>query len=213
MEPGKFITFEGGEGAGKSTQIRRLAAYLESRGIPVLTTREPGGSGGAEAIRKLLVTGEPERWDAMSEALLNFAARRNHVKGVIKPALEKGTWVLSDRFADSTTVYQGLAGGLGEDNIKKLYDLTLGIFAPALTLILDLSVEVGLERSNHRHQSSASVEDRYERKGKAFHEDLREGFRKIARDNPERCILVDATGSEEEIEKAIRRSVKDRLGV
>ena len=213
MGPGKFITFEGGEGAGKSTQIKHLAAHLESQGIPVLTTREPGGSEGAEAIRELLVTGEPDRWDPLSEALLNFAARRNHVETVIKPALEKGTWVLSDRFADSTTVYQGLAGGLGEDNIKKLYDLTLGTFAPDLTLILDLPAELGLKRSNRRHQISASNEDRYERKDKAFHEDLLEGFRKVARDNPERCVLVDATGSEEEIEKAIRRAVKDRLGV
>ncbi|MCH8082031.1 MAG: dTMP kinase [Proteobacteria bacterium] len=213
MGPGKFITFEGGEGAGKSTQIKHLAAHLESQGIPVLTTREPGGSEGAEAIRELLVTGEPDRWDASSEALLNFAARRNHVETVIKPALEKGIWVLSDRFADSTTVYQGLAGGLGEDNIKKLYDLTLGNFAPDLTLILDLPAELGLKRSNRRHQISASNEDRYERKDKAFHQDLRAGFRKVARDNPERCVLVDATGSEEKIEKAIRRILKDRLGV
>ena len=213
MGPGKFITFEGGEGAGKSTQIKHLAAHLESQGIPVLTTREPGGSEGAEAIRELLVTGEPDRWDASSEALLNFAARRNHVETVIKPALEKGIWVLSDRFADSTTVYQGLAGGLGEDNIKKLYDLTLGTFAPDLPPILDLPAELGLKRSNRRHQISASNEDRYERKDKAFHQDLRAGFRKVARDNPERCVLVDATGSEEKIEKAIRRILKDRLGV
>ena len=211
MGRGKFITFEGGEGAGKSTQIKRLASHLEARGISVLATREPGGSKEAEAIRELLVTGDPGRWDAMSEALLNFAARRNHVETVIKPALEKGTWVLSDRFADSTTVYQGIAGGLGEEIVQRLYTLTLGDFTPDLTLVFDLPAEVGLQRSNHRHQTTASQEDRYERMDRDFHDALREGFLKVARDNPGRCIVIDAEGPEDEIEKAIRRAVTKKL--
>lgn len=211
MARGKFITFEGGEGAGKSTQIKRLASVLEGRDISVLVTREPGGSKEAEAIRQLLVTGDPDRWDAISEALLNFAARRNHVETVIKPALEAGTWVLCDRFADSTTVYQGIAGGVGEENIKKLYELTLGDFVPDLTFILDIPVAIGLVRSNERHQSSRSNEDRYERMDRDFHEALREGFLKVAHDNPERCVVINAEDPEDKIEKAVRKTVIERM--
>ncbi len=211
MARGKFITFEGGEGAGKSTQIKRLASHLEGRDISVLVTREPGGSKQAEAIRDLLVTGDTERWDAISEALLNFAARRNHVETVIKPALEAGTWVLCDRFADSTTVYQGIAGGVGEENIKKLYELTLGDFVPDLTFILDIPVAIGLVRSNERHQSSRSNEDRYERMDKDFHEALREGFLKVAHDHPERCVVIEAEGPEDEIEAAVCETVTERM--
>ncbi|MEE8258050.1 MAG: dTMP kinase [Sphingomonadales bacterium] len=211
MGRGKFITFEGGEGAGKSTQARLLAGHLRSAGIKVLTTREPGGSPGAEAIRELLVTGDPDRWDAVSEALLNFAARRDHVETIIKPALEKGIWVISDRFADSTTVYQGIAGRAGKDAINHLYRITLGEFGPDVTLVLDIPSDVGLARSKARHSASGSTEDRYENMGKDFHETLRGGFQAVAEANPERCVMIDASGEVADIEAAIKAAVFERL--
>jgi len=213
LERGKFITFEGGEGAGKSTQIRRLAATLESQGVAVLTTREPGGSEGAEAIRTLLVTGEPDRWDAMTEALLNFAARRDHVEKVIKPALEIGTWVLCDRFADSTSAYQGVAGGVGSDVINRLYKDIFVDFEPDFTLVLDLPVGVGLKRSLQVNTTTASGEDRFEKKGVKFHETIRQAFQDIARNNPKRCRLIDASGAEDQVAGFIRAAVKDRFGI
>ena len=213
MGRGKFITLEGGEGVGKSTQVDRLSKHLKAQDIDVLTTREPGGSPGAEAIRGLLVTGKTDRWDPLSEALLNFAARRNHVENVIKPALDRGAWVISDRFADSTTVYQGIAGGAGEEVIANLYTITLGDFAPDLTLVLDLPAEIGLARSKDRHSASGSSEDRYENMGLEYHENLRHGFQKVVRDNPERCILIDATGAIDDISAAIDAAVTERFGL
>lgn len=147
MSRGRFITLEGGEGAGKSTQIALLAKQLQDRGIDVQTTREPGGSPGAEAIRGLLVTGAPDRWDAMTEALLHYAARRDHVRVAIEPALARGTWVLCDRFADSTMAYQGYGHDLGRDVIDRLHALVLGPLQPDLTLILDLDETTGLTRA------------------------------------------------------------------
>ncbi len=157
MAGAKFITFEGGEGAGKSTQIELLAAALARAGISVRTTREPGGSPGAEEIRRLLVTGPPNRWDAMTEALLHFAARRDHLRGVVLPDLEAGHWVLSDRFADSTMAYQGYGHGLGRGAIEALHALVVGDFAPDLTLILDLPVDLGLERALARRDMRVTV--------------------------------------------------------
>jgi len=209
MAGAKFITFEGGEGAGKSTQIELLAAALTQAGISVRTTREPGGSPGAEEIRQLLVTGLPERWDAMTEALLHFAARREHLRSVVVPELEAGHWVLSDRFADSTTAYQGYGHGLGGDAIEALYGLVVGNLAPDLTLILDLPVELGLERALARRDG----EDRYESLDRAFHERLRQGFREIAEREPERCALIDATGEVDAVQAAVRACVTERLGV
>ncbi len=205
----KFITFEGGEGAGKSTQIELLAAALRRADISVRTTREPGGSPGAEEIRQLLVTGLPERWDAMTEALLHFAARREHLRSVVVPELEAGHWVLSDRFADSTMAYQGYGHGLGGDAIEALYGLVVGNLAPDLTLILDLPVELGLERALARRDG----EDRYESLDRAFHERLRQGFRKIAEREPERCALIDASGEVDAVQAAVRACVTERLGV
>ncbi len=208
MTAGRFITLEGGEGAGKTTQIARLAAALTSHGRPPLVTREPGGAPGAEAIRQLLVEGDPDRWDAMTEALLNFAARREHLRTTIWPALKRGDWVISDRFADSTMAYQGYGHALGRAVIERLQALAIGDFRPDLTLVFDLPVTEGLARAVARRGS----ETRYERMDHAFHERLRDGFLDIARREPERCIVIDATAPVEAVAAAIFTAVADRLG-
>lgn len=207
MNGGRFITFEGGEGAGKSTQLRLLAEALERAGIEVVTTREPGGSKGAEAIRALLVTGDVDRWDAETEALLHSAARRDHLVKTVWPALQRGAWVVCDRFADSTLAYQGYGHGLSKDFITGLTRLVLGDFTPDLTLILDLPVEEGLKRAGGR----GGAEDRYERMGTAFHERLRQGFLDIARRDPDRCAVIDATQDVDGVHQAIVKAVKGRL--
>ena len=204
---GRFITFEGGEGAGKTTHVRLLADALRAAGLDVVETREPGGTPGAEQIRELLIHGEVGRWDAMSEALLHFAARRDHVRRVIQPALTAGKWVLSDRFADSTMAYQGYGHGLGREVIEQLYALTVGDLRPDLTVILDLPVEEGLRRTATRQDGGT----RYERMDRAFHERLRAGFLAIAREDPERCLVVDGRLPVEAVHEAIRVAVGDRL--
>lgn len=207
MTSGRFITFEGGEGAGKSTQLRLLAEALTAAGFEVVTTREPGGSKGAEAIRALLVTGDTDRWDAETEALLHTAARRDHLARTVWPALARGAWVICDRFADSTLAYQGYGHGLSKDFIRDLTRLAIGDFKPDLTLILDLPVEEGLKRAGGR----GGAEDRYERMGTAFHDRLRQGFLDIARADPDRCAVVDATLPLDEVRQAVLRAVKSRL--
>lgn len=204
---GRFITLEGGEGAGKSTQIGRLADWLSSRGIAVETTREPGGAPGAEAIRELIVKGSIERWDAMAEALLMTAARRMHVVQRIRPALEAGRWVICDRFSDSTMAYQGYAHGLGREPVDQLQRIAIGGLKPDLTLILDLPVEAGLARAHTR----GTGEDRFERMGYDFHRRLRDGFLDIARREPERCVVIDATADIDTVTAAIRDAVASRL--
>ncbi len=204
---GRFITFEGGEGAGKSTHVRLLAATLRAAGLGVVETREPGGSPGAEEIRQLLVHGAVGRWDAMTEALLHFAARRDHVGRVIRPALDKGEWVLSDRFADSTMAYQGYGHGLGRRPIEQLYALTVGDLAPDLTVILDLPVEEGLSRAEARRDGGS----RYERMDRDFHERLRAGFLEIAEREPGRCLVIDGCLPIEAVERAVRDAVARRL--
>jgi len=206
---GRFITLEGGEGAGKSTQISRLKVDLENAGLDVVLTREPGGSEGAEQIRKLLVEGDVGRWQPMTEALLHFAARADHVDKVIQPALSAGQWVLCDRFADSTMAYQGYGHGLGAGKINELYQTVLGDFTPDLTVILDLPVEVGLARTTGR----AGQEDRYERMEVEFHQRLRDGFLEITNAEPTRCAVVDATRSEDGVYSDVRQIVRDRLGI
>ena len=204
----RFISIEGGEGAGKSTQIGLLAEALGRAGIPVRATREPGGSPGGEAIRRLLLEGEGGRWDAVSEALLLVAARHDHVARVIRPALAQGVWVVSDRFADSTTAYQGYAGGVGFEDLAALHRFAIGDFTPDLTVILDLPVEVGLARAAAR-----SAADRFERLDRDFHDRLRLGYQKIAADNPTRCVLVDASGEPQTVHRAVTAAVEQRLGV
>jgi dTMP kinase len=211
MTAPRFITLEGGEGAGKSTHLRRLGEAMRAAGETVVLTREPGGSDGAEQIRGLLVGGAVERWEPMTEALLHYAARRDHVERTIRPALDAGSWVLCDRFSDSTMAYQGYGQGLERDRIEALHRLVLADFNPALTLIFDLPVEQGLIRA--RARAGAGGEDRYERMGLAFHERLRAGFLDIAVREPARCVILDATRSVEEVAAAIRDALRERLGL
>ncbi len=206
--PGRLITFEGGEGAGKTTQIERLAADLRRAGIDVVTTREPGGTPGAEAIRQLLVTGATERWSPLTETLLHLAARHDHVTRRIAPALAAGRWVVCDRFADSTRVYQGLAGAVGLDVVDRLHQIVLGDLEPDLTVILDLPADQGLAR----RQASAG-EDRYERMGSQFHEHVRQGFLEIAQRASGRCVVIDAQAGIDEVALAVRGAVAARLAI
>jgi len=205
---GKFISLEGGEGTGKSTQARLLRSALENQGKCVVLTREPGGSAGAEQIRKLLVEGEPERWTPLCETLLFLAARVDHVARIIEPSLADGAWVVSDRFSDSTYVYQGVARGLGIEKVKRLHEAALGSFAPDLTIILDLDPEEGLRRAQARAQTD---ESRFERFDGEFHERLRAAFRDIARSDPKRCVVVDGGRSPEAVEADIWSAVKERV--
>ncbi|MCH8111540.1 MAG: dTMP kinase [Proteobacteria bacterium] len=210
---GRFITFEGGEGAGKSTQLARLCGVLHERGLEVVGTREPGGSPGAEAIRELLVRGETGRWDAVTETLLHCAARRDHFIQTIEPALARGAWVLCDRFADSTMAYQGHGHALGREAVEAVTGLVVGETKPDLTIILDLPVEAGLARAHERGHADRSAEDRYERMGVAFHVRLREGFLDIARREPERCVIVDAAMDVETVAEAVWRAAVERLNL
>jgi dTMP kinase len=205
MARGYFITLEGGEGAGKSTQGRRLAAALAAAGVPVLRTREPGGAPGAERIRELLLS--PGSWDSLTEAMLHFAARREHVVRSIRPMLEAGAWVICDRFADSTLAYQGAGQGLAYETWARLYDLTLEGLQPDLTLILDLPVEAGLARAAGR-----SAADRYEKLGVDFHARIRAGFADIGRREPTRCVVLDAARDAEAVYAAITETLRQRLG-
>jgi len=185
---GLFITLEGPEGAGKSTQIGMLAEALTARGVPILATREPGGSPGAEAIRSLLVTGDPDRWDAETELLLVAAARRDHVVRTIRPALAAGRCVLCDRFSDSTRAYQGGGGGLATSDIEMVNHLATSGLEPDLTLVLDIVPDAGLARTTTRQ----GIEGRFEALGDGFHSRVRHRFLEIAEREPDRCIVIDA---------------------
>ena len=203
---GRFVTFEGGDGAGKSTQARLLLEALENSGIAARGTREPGGSPGGEAIRRLIFGGD--NWDAVSETLLIVAARRDHVCRLIAPALAEGIWVVCDRFADSTLAYQGYGRGLPLSGLNALNRFALGDFAPDLTLILDLPVEIALARAAAR----TAPADRFERLGRDFQEKLRRGYRAIEAKYPARCLLLDAARSVEEVHRAVCDAVRERLG-
>ncbi|MCZ8123970.1 MAG: dTMP kinase [Tagaea sp.] len=209
---GRFVTFEGGEGAGKSTQIERLAQRLRTAGFRVRVTREPGGpkDGAVEAaasLRKLLVEGDPARWSPRAEALLNYAQRVEHVNRFVLPALVAGDWVLCDRFADSTMAYQGYGHRLGAPLVRALHRASLGAFKPDFTLVLDIPVATGLARAGAR----AGVETRFERYPTEFHERVRRGFRAIARAEPKRCALIDARGAADTVEARIAKALAKRF--
>ena len=210
VKKGFFITFEGGEGTGKSTQCRLLAEFLDSEKIPSVLTREPGGSPGAEEIRNLLVNGDKGRWDALTETLLFMAARRNHLTTKIWPAMAENKVVICDRFLDSTLAYQGYGYGKNEQtisDIQSLYYQIAGDFQPNLTFILDIDPAVGLRRSCTR---AGNTEQRFESMDMAFHHNLRSGFLELAKQD-KRYVVVDAAQPIESIQKKIRQVVKDRL--
>jgi dTMP kinase len=206
---GKFITFEGGEGTGKSTQAAMLALRLEALGLGVKLTREPGGSPGAEIIRHVLLSGAAKPFGPEVEAMLFAAARDDHVRCTILPALEAGQWVICDRFIDSTRVYQGILGEVDEHVIKRLERVSIGDLAPDLTLILDVPVELGLERVKLRR--GEAVPDRFEAENVEFHEKLRGAFLTIAASEPERCAVIDAGGAKEDVARQIWDAVNTRL--
>ena len=206
---GKFITFEGGEGTGKSTQVAILGARLESYGLAVQLTREPGGSPGAEIIRHVLLTGAAKPLGADVEAMLFAAARDDHVQCTILPALRSGKWVVCDRFADSTRVYQGILGQVDQKLINVLERVSVGELGPDLTVILDLPVQVGLERAKLRRGPAQA--DRFEGEGADFHERLREAYLAIATREPDRCVVIDAIASKDVVADAIWQAVQSRL--
>jgi dTMP kinase len=206
--PGRFISLEGGEGAGKSTQLKALAEALRGRGLEVVETREPGGSPGAEAIRKLLLEGGDDRWTPEAEALLFAAARADHVAKTIRPAVERGAWVLSDRFLDSSLAYQGGAAGVGIETVRTLHDIGSGGFLPDRTLLLELPPEAVAERLSVR---DAAGSDRIGGRGGDFHERVAEAFVQLAQEEPERFRRVDAGGPAEQVTARLLAAVEDLL--
>jgi len=206
---GKFITFEGGEGAGKSTQAAMLALRLQSQGLAVQLTREPGGSPGAEIIRHVLLTGAAKPLGADVEAMLFAAARDDHVQCTILPALRSGKWVVCDRFADSTRVYQGILGQVDQKLINVLERVSVGELSPDLTVLLDLPVQAGLERAKLRRGNAQA--DRFEGEGAEFHERLRDAYLAVAAREPDRCVVIDASASKEVVANAIWQAVESRL--
>lgn len=216
IEGGLFITLEGGEGSGKTTQINRLAKNLNDLGYSVITTREPGGTPESEKIRNLLVQRDGGAWTPMAEVLLLFAARAMHIDKLIKPALQKGCIVISDRFTDSTVAYQGYGHGF---DVQKIYDiaaLSIDNFAPNLTFMLDIDTQKGLERSNKRlaaQKGFEQTEDRFERLDLSFHEKLRAGFLEIARNNPDCCHVLDAAQDIDFLATQMIALVRDKFGI
>jgi len=209
MARGKFITFEGGEGSGKSTQAAQLAGKLKSLGLGVVVSREPGGSAGAEAIRHVLLSGAAKPLGPHAEAILFAAARADHLRETIRPALERGQWVISDRFADSTRVYQGTLGNVDARLIARLEKLTVGELAPDLTIILDIAPEVGLKRAGERRGNAAV--DRFEAEAFDFHKKLREAYLELAEREPQRCVVVDAGADPATVAEFVWSAVNERL--
>ncbi|MBA3676294.1 MAG: dTMP kinase [Sphingosinicella sp.] len=204
----RFITLEGGEGAGKSTQLRRLADLIRARGHEVVETREPGGSKGAEAIRALLLQGDEDRWNSGAEALLFAAARADHVVKTIKPALGRGAWVLCDRFLDSSLAYQGGAGGLGVEKVRALHDVGSGGFLPDRTLLLHLGPQEAAQRAMQRDGDSA---DRIGARDASYHQAVASAFADLASGEPERFRTIDASGSAEEVTPRLLAALEDLL--
>lgn len=206
---GRFITFEGGEGTGKSTQARLLADRLTSLGLSVKLTREPGGSPGAEIIRHVILSGAAKPLGADAEAMLFAAAREDHLSHTIRPALESGRWVICDRFADSTRVYQGVLGDVDPRLIKRLEKITVGDTRPDLTLVLDVPAEIGLARAQARRGAARS--DRFESENLEFHHRLRDAYKQLAISEPDRCVLIDASESQDRVTEQIWQAVNRKL--
>jgi dTMP kinase len=202
-----MIVIDGMDGSGKGAQTLRLRDALLQAGHKAILTREPGGSPGAEEIRRLLVEGEPNKWDAMTELLLMYAARRSHLVGTVWPAIAEGSWVVSDRFADSSRAFQGIAGELGLDVVEQIHRIAVGEFKPELTIILDVPVKIALERARAR----GGVEDRFERKGPAYHERVREAFIKISQSDSKRYALIDGSMTMDQVTAAIHKVIESRL--
>lgn len=195
----KMIVIDGVDGSGKGVQSRRLLQSLRDAGLQAILTREPGGSAAAEDIRRLLVTGEPEKWDSMTELLLMYAARRSHLRDTVWPALAAGKWVISDRYADSSRAFQGIAGNLGLDTVEQIHRVTVGEFEPALVLILDLPETIALQRANDR----GGNEDRFEKKGADYHARVRDAFLQVAATDPARYCVINADQSMDQVSQAI----------
>ena len=208
MKPGKFITLEGGEGVGKSTQAARLADALRAQGLEVVVTREPGGTAGAEAIRDLLMTGDVDRWSARAEALLFAAARADHVEKVIRPALDRDAWVICDRFVDSTRAYQGGAGGMSDDDILALHKVGSGGLMPDRTLLMQLPIDQAAARAAHRAQGNA---DRFGAREVDYHQQLNDAFSRLVAKETDRFRSIDASGTEDEVTTALIDAVIDLI--
>lgn len=206
---GRFISFEGGEGSGKSTQIKKLAERLNAAKLPNIVTREPGGSTGAEIMRHLVLSGMGKLLGPDAETLLFAAARDDHVRNVIAPALAQGTWVLCDRFSDSTRAYQGKLGNVSSTLLDAMQRVTIGDLKPDLTFILDVPAEVGLKRASLRRGNGAP--DRFEAEDLKFHERLREAYRQIAAEDPQRCVLIDTTADPDTVAARIWSILRDHL--
>jgi dTMP kinase len=206
---GRFVTFEGGEGSGKSTQIKRLAERLNEAKLRTIVTREPGGSPGAEIIRHLVLSGMGKLLGPDAETLLFAAARDDHVHTVIQPALNQGTWVLCDRFSDSTRAYQGRLGNVAPGVLNAMQRVTIGDLKPDLTIILDVPVEVGLKRAAARR--GAGAPDRFEAEDIKFHQELRDAYRQIAAEDPDRCVLIDATPDPDVVAAQVWTVLRDHL--
>ena len=209
---GRFITFEGGEGTGKSTQVKLLAEYLKGKKVDVVLTKEPGGTPIGQELRSMLCTGDQDKFDAVAEALLYYADRRIHMQQKVLPALEKGSWVISDRFADSTMAYQyyGYNKRVSKQMLDELYKMTVGDFYPDLTIILDIDPEIGLARSMAVNSTYAVQETRHESRGIEFHQNLRKGFLEIAKTS-DRYVVVDANKTIEDLHANIVKLVEERL--
>jgi dTMP kinase len=204
-----MIVIDGVDGSGKGVQTRRLLKSLTDAGYSAILTREPGGSAAAEAIRALLVTGEPEKWDSMTELLLMYAARRSHLRDTIWPALDAGNWVISDRYADSSRAFQGIAGNLGLDVVEQIHRIVVGEFTPALVLVLDIPESIALQRARERGDN----EDRFEKKGAEYHARVREAFLQIAASDSSLYQVIDADQSMDQVSRDIIAIVNQRFAI
>jgi dTMP kinase len=214
MPAARFITFEGGEGTGKSTQARRLADALRAGGREVVLTREPGGTPFAEQVRDLILAGSTAQHGPIAEALLFFAARSDHVEALIRPALQRGAWVICDRFSDSTRVYQGAAGAMPLDAIEAINQIVVGDTRPDLTLILDMDPAQGLARATERRTAkghTSAAPDPYEQRNLDFHRRLRDGYLEIARADPARCRVIEASGAPDLVQQRVHNVVLERF--